>query len=232
MPGSVTRCGCSRSAGAFAGGGDGAGGDGHGPARAGPLRRGARAARCGARAVRAGRRPRCPGPRAVRHRVCAPRAGRGAHTRRGSRWSGRWRAGRLCGCRWARTVWDLAEVWAAAGDGSRARSARSEAMALFAELDRREARERGGDGAEAEAGTGTAGSEAGAPCGGRGGAGPGRPRSPPCRSDCPWDAGRGGVARRSAAAGRCAARRRQGPDGRPGPAPVPPHHCRHPSLRC
>lgn len=57
----------------------------------------------------------------------------------------------------ARTVWDLAEVWAAAGDGSRARSARSEAMALFAELDCREARDRGRGGGGGRDGDGDGG---------------------------------------------------------------------------
>ncbi|MER5200793.1 AfsR/SARP family transcriptional regulator [Streptomyces sp. NPDC002755] len=46
----------------------------------------------------------------------------------------------------ARTAWDLAEVWAADGDGARARAARSEAAAVFAELGCREAQERAGDG--------------------------------------------------------------------------------------
>lgn len=46
----------------------------------------------------------------------------------------------------ARTLWDLAQVWAAVGDETRARAARSEAAAVFRELDCREARERVGAG--------------------------------------------------------------------------------------
>ncbi|MFH0178692.1 BTAD domain-containing putative transcriptional regulator [Streptomyces cacaoi] len=46
----------------------------------------------------------------------------------------------------ARTAWDLAEVWEADGDGTRARAARSQAAVVFRELGCREARERGGGG--------------------------------------------------------------------------------------
>ncbi|MCQ9129542.1 AfsR/SARP family transcriptional regulator [Streptomyces hilarionis] len=44
----------------------------------------------------------------------------------------------------ARTAWDLAQVWTADGDEARARAARSAALAVFRELDCREARERSG----------------------------------------------------------------------------------------
>lgn len=45
----------------------------------------------------------------------------------------------------ARTLWDLTQVWTADGDEARARAARSEAIAVFRELDCREARERAVD---------------------------------------------------------------------------------------
>ncbi|MGW2621153.1 ATP-binding protein, partial [Streptomyces sp. NPDC001500] len=45
----------------------------------------------------------------------------------------------------ARTAWDLAQVWTADGDETRARAARSAALAVFRELDCREARERAED---------------------------------------------------------------------------------------
>ncbi|GGS11726.1 SARP family transcriptional regulator [Streptomyces humidus] len=45
----------------------------------------------------------------------------------------------------ARTAWDLAQVWTADGDEVRARAARAAALAVFRELDCREARERSDD---------------------------------------------------------------------------------------